>query len=141
MRSAEVQTDVMASSTSVARAQGRVLTLRTSDGTTVCEFCVVAENPPRRLRGLLGRKGLNQGEGLLIRPTHAIHMWFMRFAIDAVFIDQDGQVLRIAEHLRPWRMAAQRGARCVLEIASGEAARCGLAVGDRLVMNPAVTVQ
>lgn len=131
----------MASDTSVTREQGGVLAVRTSDGTTLCERCVVAGNPLRRLRGLLGRKGLKPGEGLLIQPTHAIHMWFMRFPIDAVFIDQDGRVLRVAEHLRPWRMAAKRGARCVLELASGEAARCGLAVGDMLVMSPAEAVQ
>ncbi len=118
-------------------ARSSLLTVRTAEGTTICERCVVADTPPRRLRGLLGRAGLEPGEGLLIRPTHAIHMWFMRFAIDAVFVDEDGRVLRVAEHLRPWRMAAKRGARCVLELGAGECARRGLTVGDKLVMSPA----
>ena len=43
-------------------------------------------------------------------------MWFMRFAIDAAFLDPDGRVLRIAEHLRPWRLAACKGAKAVVEL-------------------------
>ncbi len=111
----------------------RVLLVRTLDGATVCERCHVADTPLRRLRGLLGRSGLAPGEGLVIRPTHAIHMWFMRFPIDAVFVGQGGVVLRVAEDLRPWRMAARRGARCVIELSAGECARRGLATGDVLV--------
>lgn len=116
-------------------ARSRLITVRTSDGTTVCDRCVVADTALRRLRGLLGRARLEPGEGLLIRPTHAIHMWFMRFSIDAVFIDEDGLVLRVAERLRPWRMAAKRGARCVVELGAGECARHGLKAGDRFVMS------
>lgn len=118
-------------------ARSPVLTVRTSEGKIICERCLVADTPPRRLRGLLGRPGLETGEGLLIRPTNAIHMWFMRFAIDAVFVDGDGLVLRVAEHLRPWRMAAKRGAHCVIELGAGECARRGLAAGDRLLLTPA----
>ena len=68
----------------------------TADGRQICERCVVADSPRVRMRGLLGRHGLDPGEGMLIRPTNAIHMWFMRFPIDAVFLAQDGTVLRIA---------------------------------------------
>ena len=61
-------------------------------------------------------------------------MWFMRFAIDAVFLDADNRVLRIAADLRPWRVAGRRGARAVVELAAGECARVGLREGDRLVL-------
>lgn len=84
------------------------------------------------MRGLLGREGLPPGEGLLIRPTNAIHMWFMRFPIDAVFLGEHGEVLRIAPDLGPWRMAAQRGARSVLELPAGACAAHDLQVGDRI---------
>ena len=57
----------------------------------------LAETPLTRARGLLGRAGLERGEGILLRPASSIHMWFMRFAIDAAFLDPDGRVLRIAE--------------------------------------------
>ena len=63
------------------------LALSFADGRALCEECVVADNPFTRLRGLLGRRGLGAGEGLLLRPSPSIHTWFMRFAIDVVFLD------------------------------------------------------
>jgi uncharacterized membrane protein (UPF0127 family) len=59
----------------------------------------------------------------------------MRFPIDAVFLDRDLRVLRVADDLKPWRAAAARKARSVLELPAGEAARRGLAVGDVLVLD------
>jgi len=104
------------------------------DGASVCEHCVLADNPWTRLKGLLGRQGLGEGEGLLIRPTGSIHMFFMRFAIDAVFLDSELRVLKVVPDLKPWRMAAKRGAKQVLEIAAGEAKRRGLEPGQQLVL-------
>ena len=104
------------------------------DGAVVCERCVLADNPWTRLKGLLGRRGLDEGEGLLIRPTGSIHMFFMRFPIDAVFLDRELRVLKVASDLKPWRTAAKRGAKQVLEIAAGEAARRGVEPGQRLVL-------
>ena len=98
----------------------------------------MADTPWLRLRGLLGRRSLGPDEGVLLRPAASIHMFFMRFAIDAVFLDADGVVLRIAAGVRPWRVAAKRGAKAVLEIAEGEATRRGLAPASRvLVEEPA----
>ena len=108
--------------------------LRREDGTIVCERCLLAETALTRMRGLLGRRQLPSGEGILLKPASSVHMAFMRFAIDAVFVDADLRVVKIAADLRPWRMAAARGAKSVLEIAAGEAARRGLSVGDRLVV-------
>jgi len=59
-------------------------------------------------------------------------MAFMRFAIDAVFLDRDDRVVKIAADLRPWRMAGSRGAKSVIELPAGEAQRRGLKAGDRL---------
>jgi uncharacterized protein len=105
--------------------------LRT-DGTVVCPACVVADRPHTRLRGLLGRNGIERGEGLLIRPTSAIHTFFMRFRIDVVFVDGSGVVLDVVPALPPWRFARSRGARCALELAAGEADARGIRPGDRL---------
>ena len=63
------------------------LTLRREDGRIVCERVVVADRAHRRMRGLLGRKYLRQGEGMVLRPGWSIHTAFMRFPIDAVFLD------------------------------------------------------
>jgi uncharacterized protein len=104
------------------------------DDAVVCERCVLADNPWTRLKGLLGRRSLDDGEGLLIRPTGSIHMFFMRFAIDAVFLDRDMRVLKVSSDLKPWRMAAKKGAKQVLEIAAGEAGRRGVEPGQRLVL-------
>jgi hypothetical protein len=60
-------------------------------------------------------------------------MAFMRFPIDAVFLDRDLRVVKVASDLRPWRAAGSRGAKAVLEIPAGEASRRGLTVGDQLI--------
>src|SRR5712671_2165897 len=92
----------------------------------------MADRPLLRMRGLIGRRGLPAGEGLLISPAPAIHTAFMRFPIDALFLDRELRVLQIVERLRPWRMASKRGARAVLELSAGESVRVGVRVGDRL---------
>ena len=97
------------------------------------ERCLLAETALTRMRGLLGRRELPSEEGILLKPASSVHMAFMRFPIDAVFLDADVRVVKIAAELQPWRAAGARGAKSVLEIAAGEAARRGLSVGDRLV--------
>jgi uncharacterized protein len=103
-----------------------------NDGVVVCEECLVAATPFARLRGLLGRKSLPSGEGILLRPAASVHTFFMRFAIDVVFLDADLRVVGIAADLRPWRAAGKRGARAVLELPAGECARRGLTVGEKI---------
>jgi uncharacterized protein len=107
--------------------------LRREDGTIVCERCLLAETALTRMKGLLGRRELPSGEGILLKPASSVHMAFMRFAIDAVFLDRDLRVVKVAADLKPWRAAAARGAKSVLEIPAGEAARRGLTEGDRLI--------
>ena len=108
------------------------IALANDDGTVVCERCLLAETPLARLRGLLGRSGLPSGEGLLLRPAGSIHTAFMRFAIDAVFLNRANEVVKVAPQLRPWRTASCRGARAVLELRAGEAAKRGLRPGVSL---------
>ena len=111
----------------------REVILKRENGDVVCDRCVVADSPVSRMRGLLGRGELRPGEGLLLRPASAIHTWFMRFPIDAVFLDRDWRVVGIADDIRPWRARSRRGAKAVLELAAGESSRRGLALGDQLV--------
>jgi hypothetical protein len=108
------------------------LTLRREDGRIVCERVVVADRAHRRMRGLLGRKYLRQGEGMVLRPGWSIHTAFMRFPIDAVFLDADQVVIKIEHEVGPWRTVSCRGAREVVEMSAGECHRRGLEVGDRV---------
>jgi uncharacterized membrane protein (UPF0127 family) len=110
------------------------ITIEDADGRVVCDRCTVADRPLARLRGLLGRRELPAGEGLLLRPTPSIHTWFMRFPIDAVFLTSELEVVAVYGELPAWRRAARRGARAVLELPSGEARRRGIAPGSFLRM-------
>src|SRR4051794_24744893 len=98
----------------------------------VCARCEVAAGPLTRLRGLMGRRTLPRGHGLLLKPAPSIHTFFMRFPIDAVFLDREMNVVAVKPELAPWRMAGQRGARAVLELAAGEARHRGVVAGHRL---------
>ena len=108
------------------------LRLEREDGSAVCEHCMIADNPYTRLVGLLGRSELEIGEGLLMRPSFSLHTSFMRFPIDAVFLDHDLKVLRVAPKLKPWRAAAKGGAHAVLELPAGEAKRRDIHVLDHM---------
>lgn len=76
---------------------------------------------------------------MLFRPAGSIHMMFMRFTIDALFLDRQLVVLDVVRGLRPWRMASRRGAKIVVELAEGAAA--GVQPGDRLELVPVATIE
>ena len=99
--------------------------------TILVETVILAESTAERMKGLLVHSGLDQNSAMLIRPCSSIHMWFMRFPIDAAFLDRKLRVLKISRNLRPWQMAlAPRQTHCVLETARG--ALAGLQIGDLL---------
>ena len=80
----------------------------------------VAERFTERLRGLIGRNGLESGKGMLIVRCNCIHTFFMRFPIDATFLDRNGEVVRTVRNIRPWRPWVWGGwrAKSVLETAA-----------------------
>jgi uncharacterized membrane protein (UPF0127 family) len=121
----------MPTGTNLGSTRG-VVALTRPDGSIACERCMVAHRMWPRMRGLLGKRGLDSGEGLLIRPAPSIHTFFMRFPIDVVFLSRQGEVLKVAERVPPWRARSCRHSYAVLELAAGEAGRRGIAVGDRL---------
>ena len=108
--------------------------IRLERGPVVCERGVLATTSWSRSKGLLGRAGIGEDEGLWIQPTSSIHMWFMRFAIDVVWAAEDGRVLKLVEEIKPWRMSFCRGAKVALELPVGAIARSGVVVGDHLVI-------
>jgi uncharacterized membrane protein (UPF0127 family) len=93
----------------------------------------LADTPRQRRIGLLGRKSLGRGEGLLIVPTQAIHTFLMQIPIDAIFLDRQRRVKRVYQRLAPNRVTRfVWGAHSVLELESGAVERSGIEVGDEL---------
>ncbi|WP_424244476.1 hypothetical protein Dip510_001725 [Elusimicrobium posterum] len=91
-----------------------------NNGFILAENVDAAKTLKSRLKGLLGRSSIPAGYGLHIVPCNSIHMFFMRFAIDAVFISKEGKVMRIYENFKPWRMTMViPGAYSVLELPAG----------------------
>jgi len=101
-------------------------------GRVAVEKLEIADTFISRFVGLMGRKSMPDDSGLMISNCNNIHMFFMCFPIDAVFIDREMRVAKIVGDLQPWRLAACRAAKHTLELPSGAAERCGIEVGDEL---------
>jgi uncharacterized membrane protein (UPF0127 family) len=108
-----------------------------SRNTTLAEKCSQARTFISRLRGLQLKKTLPSSHGLLITPCKSIHTFFMRFSIDAVFIDENNTVLHIREGIKPRRVSkVVWNSRSVLELPSGVVSATGTKVGDKLEFSP-----
>jgi len=102
-------------------------------GTIVGERIRVARSTRDRTVGLLRTPKLDHGEGLWIERSPSIHMFFMRYPIDAVFVSKSGHVTKVVPDLKPWRVVWwARGARDCLELRAGAAVESGTRVGDEL---------
>lgn len=102
-------------------------------GAALAERLLVPRTVFGRGAGLMLRRALAEGEGMWIDPCNGIHMFFMRFPIDAVFLDRRLRVVRVVHRLRPWRIVPLVvGARSVVELPAGTARAVGLAVGERV---------
>ena len=75
---------------------------------------------------------------MLLTPEKSVHMFFMHFPIDVVFLDRDHKVVGVRHELRPWQVAGARGAHAVLELPAGTAAASGVKDGDVLVFEDAL---
>jgi uncharacterized membrane protein (UPF0127 family) len=107
--------------------------LKKADGTVICARCDVSDSPLKRMRGLLGKASLERDEGMLFRPAGSIHMFFMRFPIDAVFCTRELEVIDVERDLQPWKTAGRKGAKVVVELPVGAAAE--VRPGDLLVLD------
>ncbi len=105
-------------------------------GTVIAGEVLRADSFWRRLRGLMGRRPLETGEGLLLTPCNAIHTFFMSEPLDALFLDAAGGIVGMAENLPPWRTRFVPGSCQVLELPAGTIARHGLGLGRRLRLEP-----
>lgn len=91
-----------------------------------------------RGRGLMLRRGLEPGAGMVIEPCSSIHTFWMRFPIDVLYVNREDQVVRADEAMRPWRVGPLRpGSRYVIELPPGTIRASGTQPGDRLRLVPA----
>jgi uncharacterized protein len=104
-------------------------------GSAIADSVEHASSLWARSRGLLGRKGLGKGEGLLLDPCSGIHTFGMAFPIDAIFLNREGKVVHLVQEMGPFRMSRYAfSAKTVLELPAGTIRESGVRVGDRLVL-------
>jgi uncharacterized protein len=99
----------------------------------------LADRLPSRTRGFLFRPAPTSGEGILLSPCRAVHMYGMRFPLDVLFISEAGQVVATYRELRPWQRSRVHGSAAhALELPPGTIRATGTAVGDLLSWSAAV---
>jgi uncharacterized membrane protein (UPF0127 family) len=99
-------------------------------GAAIATSIETAFDSKTRNKGLLGRDGLPSGSALILAPCSSIHTFFMRFAIDVLFVDRRGVVLRSASNLGPWRIALSLRAFAVIEMPAGTLTTANTRRGD-----------
>ena len=115
--------------------------LRVMNATRSCivgDSVEMADTSRTRLFGLLGRRGLDAGGGLWIKPSSGVHTFFMSFSIDVVGLDANLKVIKLWRNLVPYRMTSvSLKMRSVLELPSGVILQTGMEVGDQLHISSA----
>jgi hypothetical protein len=102
----------------------------------LAEVVVAAFDSRARRQGLLGKNALPVGHAVALAPCNAVHTFFMRFAIDVVFVRHTGEVTHIAHGVRPWRIAVSMRAHAVVELPAGVARSSDTRAGDVLELVP-----
>jgi hypothetical protein len=122
-----------------AAPDGLQKVLNATRGTVLATQLTKAHTGATRRKGLLGRDSLLSGEGLWIAPCESVHTFFMRFAIDLVYLDRQQQVRKVKSEVGPWRMSACWSAHSVLELPAGTIVATRTERGDSLEFAPAAT--
>jgi len=116
---------------------GRRHAVNLTRGTVLATRLELAADGASRRKGLLGRQGLLPGEGLWIRPCESVHTFFMRFAIDLVYLDRKHTVRKVKSAVGPWRVSACFSAHSVLELPAGTIERSRTEPGDTVEIGAA----
>ena len=104
-----------------------------SSGTVIASKVTVAKDFGTRFVGLMFRRSLPEGEALIITHCNMVHMFFMRFAIDTIFINAGFEVLDSQSNLKPWRISKMvHGAAHVVELPAGTLEITPVKQGDQL---------
>ena len=100
--------------------------------TVLADAAEVADTSEKRRTGLLKHDRLVPGQGLWIVPCESVHSFFMKFAIDVVYLDRNKKVRKIRHRMVPWRLSACLTAHSILELPAGVVAASGTEAGDQL---------
>ncbi len=100
--------------------------------TVLADHADVADTSEKRRTGLLKHKSLDAGDGLWIVPCESVHTFFMKFAIDLVYLGKDKKVRKVRSRVGPWRMSACLTAHSILELPAGTVEATATAPGDQL---------
>jgi uncharacterized membrane protein (UPF0127 family) len=112
--------------------------INVTKGVAIASELEIATSFAARSQGLLGRAGLKPDTGLLIDPCSSIHMWFMRFPIDVIFLDKKNRVVGLKANVKPWGMAwSWRGVK-TLELPVGVIASTRTQRGDIVAFQTSV---
>ena len=96
---------------------------------------MLADTLLTRLAGLMFRQKLPPATGLMLVPCNSVHMCFMRFAIDVVYIDKEYNIIKVVKNLKPWiGLSMCSKAWAALEMNAGEAERCGCEEGKKVIV-------
>jgi len=123
------------------KSDERLQVLNQSRDTVLATQLEVADTGSKRNKGLLGRTGLGPGEGLWIIPCESVHTFFMKFAIDLVYLDRKHRVAKVRSHVRPWRISACLSAHSILELPAGTVLESQTRRGDKLEFRRAEAAQ
>jgi len=102
-------------------------------GTVLADKVVKADTFFKRLKGLMLKKSLECGEGLLLSPCKSIHTFGMRFGIDVIYISKAGEIVKMKENILPGKIEPiVLKASYVLELPAGTIKKSGIELGDIL---------
>ena len=105
-------------------------------GNLIGDRIQVADSSLTRLVGLLGRRGVDAGAGLWIKPSSGVHTVFMRFPIDVIGLDKDRRVIKLWNKLVPYRVTSvSTQLRSVIELKAGSIAEHGVQLGDQIAFS------
>jgi uncharacterized membrane protein (UPF0127 family) len=112
-----------------------MIVLNQTQGTVVADRAEVADTFWRRGKGLIGRRELAEGSGLVIQPCGSIHMFFMSIPLDVLHIDKHGRVVRVLHGIKPWRLGPiVPSSKWVIELPEGTAQRTSTGLGDVIAL-------
>ncbi len=102
--------------------------------TVLADSADVADTSEKRRTGLLKHTQLDPGKGLWIVPCESVHSFFMKFAIDLVYLDREKKVRKVRHRMVPWRVSACLTAHSILELPAGVVEATGTQAGDQLAI-------